>query len=134
MKKLLIALFLLISIAVQAQQKVIPLYNGAAPGSENWTYDEKLSLENKNAPLAYDVSHPTLTVYRPNPAFNTGTAVVICPGGGFYVLAVKQEGSDVAQWLAQKGITAFVLNYRVAHSLTNTPGQELNDNLKKVIL
>ncbi|HVV56573.1 MAG TPA: hypothetical protein VHC47_14665, partial [Mucilaginibacter sp.] len=95
MKKLLIALFVLTTSAGHAQQKVVQLYNGTAPGSENWNYNEK-SAPSATDPLAYDVSHPTLTVYRPDPAFNIGTAVVVCPGGGFYILAVKNEGSDVA--------------------------------------
>jgi acetyl esterase/lipase/lysophospholipase L1-like esterase len=129
MKKLFTALFALAMFSANAQ-KVIQLYNGVAPGSENWTYNEKLT-SSATDPLAYDVSHPTLTVYRPDPTFNTGTAVIICPGGGFFILAVKNEGSDVAQWLNQKGITAFVLRYRVGHSLTNNPGDELWDNLHK---
>lgn len=129
MKKLFTAILALAVLSANAQ-KVIQLYNGAAPGSENWNYDEKLT-SSATDPLAYDVSHPTLTVYRPDPAFNTGTAVIVCPGGGFFILAVKNEGSDVAQWLNQKGITAFVLKYRVGHSLTNDPGNELWNNLHK---
>jgi acetyl esterase/lipase/lysophospholipase L1-like esterase len=129
MKKLLTAALVLVMFSADAQ-KVIQLYNGAAPGSENWTYNEKTTGTGDNE-LVYDVSHPTLTVYRPDPAYNTGTAVVVCPGGGFYILSINNEGNDVAQWLTQKGITAFVLKYRVAHSLTNDPGHELWDNLHK---
>jgi acetyl esterase/lipase/lysophospholipase L1-like esterase len=130
MKKLSVALLILAAFTVRAQQKVIPLYNGAAPGSENWNYNEKLA-PSATDPLAYDVSHPTLTVYRPDPKFNTGTAVIVCPGGGFFILAIKNEGSDVANWLKQKGITAFVLKYRTGHSLTNDPGKEVWDNVHK---
>ena len=130
MKKLLAALLILTAFTVRAQQKVIPLYNGAAPGSENWNYDEKLA-PSATDPLAYDVSHPTLTVYKPDPRFNTGTAMVVCPGGGFFILAVKNEGSDVANWLTQKGVTVFMLKYRVGHSLTNDPGKEVWDNIHK---
>lgn len=130
MKKLLIALMALAFSTAYAQQKVIQLYNGAAPGSENWDYNEK-TTSSATDPLAYNVSHPTLTVYRPNPAFNTGTAVIVCPGGGFFILAVKNEGSDVANWLTQKGITVFMLKYRVGRSLTNNPGDELWNNLHK---
>ena len=130
MKKLLAALLILAAFTVRAQQKVIPLYNGAAPGSENWNYDEKLA-PSATDPLVYDVSHPTLTVYKPDPKFNTGTAIIVCPGGGFFILAVKNEGSDVANWLTQKGITVFMLKYRTGHSLTENPGKELWDNLHK---
>ena len=90
MKKLLIALFVLACLGARGQQKVIQLYNGAAPGSENLNYDEKLQ-PSATDPLAYDVSHPTLTVYRPDPAFNNGTAMVVCPGGGFFILSIKNN-------------------------------------------
>ena len=129
MKKLITALFAFVSFTVSAQQ-VIPLYPGAAPGSENWTYNEKVAGTGDNV-LVYNVSHPTLTVYRPDPAFNTGTAVIICPGGGFFIHSIKFEGTDVAWWLNQKGITAIVLKYRVGESVTSDPGKELVDNMRK---
>lgn len=128
-KKLLTAFLILFALAAAAQQKVIQLYPNAAPGSESWTYDEK---ETGGAdPLIYNVSHPTLTAYLPDPAIATGTAVIVCPGGGFYILAVKHEGTDVAHWLNQKGIAVFILKYRVGQSLTDSPGKELGDNMKK---
>ncbi|MBS1500613.1 MAG: dienelactone hydrolase family protein [Bacteroidetes bacterium] len=130
MRKIFAILMMLTAFTAVAQQKVIPLYNGAAPGSENWNYEEKM-YPSATDPLAYDVSRPTLTVYRPNPAFNTGTAIVVCPGGGFFILAVKNEGSDVADWLTQKGITVFMLKYRTGHSLTDNPGKEVWDNVHK---
>jgi len=55
---------------------------------------------------------PTLTVYLPDPGRATGTAVVICPGGGYQMLAVDHEGRDVARWLNSLGVAAFVLRYR----------------------
>jgi acetyl esterase/lipase len=60
-----------------------------------------------------NVSHPTLTVYRPSPDKANGTSVVICPGGGHYILAWDLEGTEVAEWLNELGVTAFVLKYRV---------------------
>ncbi len=129
MKRIITALFALVSFCANAQQ-VIPLYAGAAPGSENWTYDEKSAGTGDNA-VTYDVSHPTLTVYRPDPAFNTSTAVIVCPGGGFFFHVIKTEGTDVAWWLNQKGITTFVLKYRVGHSLTNDPSKEWHQNILK---
>ena len=62
-----------------------------------------------------DVSQPTLTVYPPK-GENTGAAVVIFPGGGYQILAIDLEGTEVADWLNSKGITAIVLKYRVPHS------------------
>ena len=60
-----------------------------------------------------NVSTPTLTVYRPKQNKSNGTSVVICPGGGHYILAWDLEGTEVAQWLNELGVTAFILKYRV---------------------
>ncbi|SHN11457.1 GDSL-type esterase/lipase family protein [Mucilaginibacter sp. OK098] len=130
MNKLLFTTFIILfAIGAGAQQKVIQLYNGAAPGSENWAYNEK----EVNTPysIVYNVSHPTLTAYLPDPAIATGTAVIVCPGGGFYILGMKDEGVEVARWLNKKGVAAFILKYRLAQSLTDNPGQELTENMKK---
>lgn len=102
---------LLITSAVNAQQK-IELYKGAAPGSENWNWNEK-EIKVDIGTIVTDVSHPSLTAYIPdNP---NGTAVIIAPGGAFHVLAFDLEGTEVAKSLNAKGITAFVLKYRVVH-------------------
>jgi len=59
------------------------------------------------------VAKPTLTVYRPLKDKDTGAAVVICPGGGYHILALDLEGVEVAKWLNEVGITGIVLQYRV---------------------
>ncbi|SFQ45124.1 GDSL-type esterase/lipase family protein [Parafilimonas terrae] len=122
----LLLLFLTLNINAQ---KVIPLYNGAAPGSENWNWEEARQDSNVfHTPIVYNVSHPTLTVYLPDPAApKTNTAVVIAPGGGFHLLSINSEGVDVAKWLNKKGITCFVLKYRLVHSKTDNPIQEMMD-------
>lgn len=61
-----------------------------------------------------DAPRPTLHIFRPAPDRATGTAVVVCPGGGYWSLATTHEGRDVAQFLNGLGITAFVLHYRRA--------------------
>lgn len=60
-----------------------------------------------------NVSRPEITVYHPPVAKRNGTAILICPGGGYYILATKHEGTQVAEWLNQIGVTAAVLKYRV---------------------
>src|SRR5215510_14853794 len=102
----------IVAITALAQERPIPLYNGVAPGSENWTWDEK-TIEVNHMKITLDVSKPTLIPYLP--AKPNGTAVIIAPGGAFHALAVGHEGADVAKWLNEKGITAFVLKYRVGH-------------------
>lgn len=106
--------------------QVIRLYPGKAPGSENWDWEEK---ENNNnlfqTKVIYNVSTPTLTAFLPDPAIASGTAVVICPGGGFHTLSIEREGFDVARWLAERGVAAFVLKYRLVRSKTDDPVGEL---------
>jgi acetyl esterase/lipase/lysophospholipase L1-like esterase len=131
-RRITILFLLLLAMGARAQQKVIPLYNGAAPGSEKWTYNEKEYFNNAwHATIAYNVSHPTLTVYPADPAIATGTAVIVCPGGGFYILSMNGEGTDVANWLNKKGVTVFILKYRLGQSLTDDPARELGENMKK---
>jgi acetyl esterase/lipase len=60
-----------------------------------------------------NVTTPQLVVYRPEPAVDTGSAVVICPGGGHHILAWDLEGTEVAEWLNTLGVTGIVLKYRV---------------------
>jgi acetyl esterase/lipase len=73
----------------------------------------------KDAKWITNVTKPTVTVFRPAPEKNTGTAVVICPGGGYWNLAWDLEGEEVAAWLNRAGVTGFVLKYRVPRR----PGQ-----------
>ena len=126
MKKIpLLILLYCFAISVKAQQKIIPLYIGTAPGSESWTWDEKQLDSNLwHTPVVYNVTRPALIVFPAEPQKNTSTAVIVCPGGGFQALSIKSEGTDVALWLKEKGITAFVLKYRVMHTLTNDPTKE----------
>ncbi len=98
-------------------QEVIPLYPGIPPGSVEETYPEKTYFSQTwNTQVVSNVTKPTLTIYKPAAGESNGTAVVICPGGGFMALSINSEGIDVAKWLAAKGVTAFVLKYRLAHT------------------
>jgi acetyl esterase/lipase len=81
-----------------ATQPVIPLWPHGAPGARGTDPDKDV---------------PTLTIWLPPPDKATGSAIVVCPGGGYGVLAVDHEGKQVAEWLNQLGIAAFVLRYRL---------------------
>lgn len=59
------------------------------------------------------VTEPTITIYKPGKKRNSGAAVIICPGGGYGILAINKEGTDVAAVLSKWGITAIVLKYRL---------------------
>lgn len=105
--------FFCLCVTANAQQ-VIRLYPGAAPGSEKWTHQEKEYFSPIwNTQVVTNVVQPTLTVFKAAPETANGTAVVICPGGGFHALSINSEGIDVAKWLQAKGVTAFVLKYRL---------------------
>src|SRR5688572_28474442 len=58
------------------------------------------------------VTHPTLTIYKPAPDKNNGGAVIVCPGGGYWNLAIDLEGEEVAKWLTTLGFAGIVLKYR----------------------
>ena len=60
-----------------------------------------------------DVTRPTITIYRPTPEKDTGTAMLICPGGGYWNLYWQLEGEEVAAWLNSIGVTGIILRYRV---------------------
>jgi acetyl esterase/lipase len=111
-----VCVFALLAASLSAQE-VIQLYSGAAPGSEDWNYPEKQYFSKIWATeVVTNVARPTLTVYKPDPSIANGTSIVICPGGGFMALSINSEGVDVAKWMASKGVTAFVLKYRLSHT------------------
>ncbi|MBC8768987.1 alpha/beta hydrolase [Arenibacter sp. BSSL-BM3] len=92
-------------------------------GGEKSTYSEQWQTE-----LISNVSTPTLQIFRPAPSLNTGASVVIAPGGGLRVLSINSEGVDVAKWLNTKGITAFVLKYRLLPESDSALPNETEDH------
>jgi acetyl esterase/lipase len=103
----------------QAERLVIPLWPGVPPGSKSSDLPEAVSHVPRTT-LIRNVTKPTLTAFLPEPSKATGTAVIVAPGGAFIMLAIDHEGYDVAKWLADRGVAAFVLKYRVAQ----TPSDE----------
>jgi acetyl esterase/lipase len=102
-------------IATPTDPNAIALYPAEAPGSEGAKQKEQWS-EVMGDHVARNVTHPTLTPFLPAKDKATGAAVIVAPGGGFMVLSMKNEGVDVARWLADHGIAAFVLKYRIKES------------------
>lgn len=96
--------------------------SGVPQGSEKWTWHEQQMQMPGSAtpnPMVRNVAIPTVTMFRPAAGAANGTAVIVAPGGAFSFLMVDYEGYDMARWLAQQGVTAFVLKYRVAHTPEN---------------
>ncbi len=91
----------------------VPIWPGTAPDAR---FGPPPNTETTPEPGEVDnVSRPTMTVYSPK-GKNTGAAVVVFPGGGYYVLAIDLEGTEVCDWLTSKGITCVLLKYRVPNS------------------
>ena len=110
---------LLVSVA-QAAPEVITLWPERAPGEVatlppevDTTKPSENLVAGKRVARIGNVSSPTLTIYRPTGAANTGAAVLVCPGGGYSILALDLEGTEICDWLNSKGITAALLKYRV---------------------
>ena len=104
----------LLTMPAEAGER-IPLYPGPVPGSEDWSHTEReYHSEIFNTQVVTNVANPSLEVFLPE--HGNGTAVVIAPGGGFHALSINSEGVDVANWLAARGVAAFVLRYRLVPS------------------
>lgn len=93
----------------------------AAPGSEAWDWSTGvMNWQEPGGPpqnrMLRNVVTPTLTLYKPAEGTATGAAIIIAPGGAFHFLMIDKEGGDLARRLASLGLTAFVLNYRVART------------------
>jgi acetyl esterase/lipase len=121
MKRLLIAVAATLCAGlVSAEPLVLDLWPGKPPGetkelppeADQTKPDDKLIAGRRIIKLG-NVSTPQIAVYKPTNARDTGTAVVICPGGGHHILAYDLEGTEVAEWLNSIGVTAIVLKYRV---------------------
>jgi acetyl esterase/lipase len=101
--------------------KEIPLYPGAAPGSEQWNWSERVVTTSKGLPMAQDVVRPVLLHYPADRSKAVGTAMIVAPGGGFRTLMMSYEGVDIARRLNAMGIDAFVLKYRLLYSGPGAP-------------
>jgi acetyl esterase/lipase len=101
------------TVAESTSTAEIRLWPDLAPGSEAATQQETSFVENDLLVLR-NVITPTLTPYLPDPAVANGTAVIIAPGGGFFMLSWENEGTETAEWLRDRGVACFVLKYRIA--------------------
>lgn len=102
--------------AAAAEPLVIDLWPGKAPADAGIHREETSRIHQSPlvgpTKLITNVSRPTLTVYRPPQTMNTGTAMIICPGGGYWDLYWELEGEEVAAWLNSVGMTGVILKYR----------------------
>ncbi|MDQ5837224.1 MAG: alpha/beta hydrolase [Acidobacteriota bacterium] len=108
-----VAVAFMFLLACSARSQVVNIWPGVAPGSESWTQKERVVEDTPLGTVVFNVVTPTLTAYLPERSKATGTGVIIAPGGAFVALAVDLEGRNVARWLQERGIAAFVLKYRI---------------------
>ena len=115
-KKFTLEIVLLIIILCgnnNAQEKIIKVWPDKIPGAiENLSYKVETD-SNESWSWIKKVSDPTLDYYPAKKGISNGTAVIVCPGGGYSVLAIGHEGSQIARWLNSIGVSAFVLKYRL---------------------
>src|SRR2546426_4176482 len=120
------ALFVSLVVAWSAnavEPLVVEIWPGKVPdegdniGAERFRMSPKLDRKQvevtESTQMITDVTKPTLTIYRPAKDKDTGTAMLICPGGGYWNLYWQLEGEEVAQWLNSLGMTGIILKYRV---------------------
>jgi len=114
------------NLFAQSDSLVVPLWKNGAPGFEN----KKNEPEEAKDYWVKNINNPSLTVFFPPANMANGTAVLICPGGGFRLLVFKSEGIDPAKFLNKLGITAIILKYRLPrepnspYSLDKQPAED----------
>lgn len=125
--------FILCAVRADTVPTSIPLWPNGAPGSES-RKDEPEKIDKSNIT---NVHQPSVTPYLPEAGKGTGTAVIICPGGGHSKLCVGHEGFALGEWFQQQGIAAFVLKYRLSKEPGSTytlEGHAMDDTRRAIRL
>ena len=133
----LLLLSLLAALPLRASEPlVVKLWPSGAPEKPGVAIEAEKRIEpksEKDVLRVTNVTEPTLTVYRPAPPITpNGTAVLVCPGGGYGILAIEHEGTQVCDWLNSLGVTAVLLKYRVPVR-DKTPGYEPLQDAQRAI-
>lgn len=93
---------------------IVHIWPDAVPGSKEAKHEPKVTDDHsREVTRLTNVSDPTLSVFTPDPEKANGASILVCPGGGYQILAIDLEGYEIARWLNTLGFTAFVLQYRV---------------------
>ena len=121
---ILIVLLLSISISLAQTRDTLYLWPDKVPGEKEAKHPpQQTANTDGNVLRLSNVTNPALIVFKPETSVNNGGGIIVCPGGGYRILAMDKEGYEVAAWLNKLGFTAFVLQYRVP----NKPDGALND-------
>jgi acetyl esterase/lipase len=107
-------ILLFVTCVVSAQPQILKIWPKGVPGViENPNYKEEIITIESGKKRITKVTEPTISVFLPQKEKATGTAIVVCPGGGYARLAMENEGSPVATWLNDAGIACILLKYRL---------------------
>src|SRR5882762_351233 len=106
MKKIVLLLFILQCTTMSHSQEVIHLYDDSIPNSRPVENEEVSEIQPDHILIISKITQPTLTLFLPPKEKANGTAVVICPGGGYWVVAASHEGYDVAKKFNEMGVAA----------------------------
>ena len=127
MKQLFISVFFLLMFCYTlTAQEEIKLYKYEPKESNEITVAES----NPRADFVINISNPRMYFYPANKEINTGTAVLICPGGGYAGVSIVNEGLNIAKWFNDLGVSAFVLYYRMPNGHTTVPLSDAQAALK----
>jgi acetyl esterase/lipase len=139
MKRSIFNVFFLLSLTLPlkaSEPLVVKLWPSGAPEKPGVSIEPEKRIEPKNDKdvlRVTNVTEPTLTVFRPPQGISpNGTAVLVCPGGGYGILALEHEGTQVCHWLNSLGVTAVLLKYRVPVR-DKTPGFEPLQDAQRAI-
>ena len=136
LKKLLLIMITTVLHANVFSQKTIPLYKGDIPNAKKNNDEETGQYIEDSVYNISKISRPTLTIYLPPKEKANGTAVIVCPGGGYWVVSAHHEGVDVAKRFNEMGIAAFVLKYRLPDEkyMTNKEIVPLQDAQRAILI
>ncbi len=137
LRTMLLPLLAAFSLIAAAVPQSILLWPNGAPGSEGKTAAEAVRITPAGDHVVSSVHQPSITPYLPTPETATGAAVVIAPGGGHSALWMDHEGYNVARWLSEHGVAAFVLKYRLAREKDSSytiEGTSLLDTQRAITL
>ena len=118
MKQFISFLLLFLVIDTSQGQEVLQLYSKKIPNSKPTPDVEKREVRENGMEIISGISVPTVTAFLPQVPAGSGTAVIIFPGGGYHINAIKHEGLEVARKLNEWGIAAFVVKYRIPNDAT----------------
>ena len=129
MKKILLFLTLILSYGlISAQDLTLKVWPNGAPNDNGMTEPE----EKYDGVRVRNVSEAEMYVYLQDDDKNTGAAVVICPGGGYWIEAMDHEGYEIAEWLKSKGIAGIVLKYRLPYGNHEVPSTDAKQAIRIV--